>query len=83
MDVVGDIVHVCDDDDQAPLLNLSAFALFLIMLSLTSGKLYRPRSLLRFGFRVLMYMAFFTTLSNHLDSVVSISVFSNSTECRV
>ena len=28
-----------------------------------------------------MYMASFTPLSNHLDSVVKISVFSNSTEC--
>ena len=52
-----------------------------MMLSHTSGKLYRPPSLLRLGLRALMYMASFTPLSNHLGFVVNTSVFSNSMEC--
>ena len=64
-----------------PILGLSAFTFFLMMLSHIGGKLYLPPSLLRLGLRALMYMASFTPLSNHLGSVVNTSVFSNSTEC--
>ena len=63
-----------------PLLGLFAFTFFLMVLSHTGGRLYLPPSLLRLGFRALIYMASFTPLSNYLGSVVS-SVFSNSTEC--
>ena len=79
-DVVWDAVR--DGEYEAPpLLGLSAFTFFLMMLSHTGGKLYLPLSLLRLGLRALMYMASFTPLSNHLGSVVNTSVFSNSTEC--
>ena len=54
---------------------------FLLMLSHTGGKLYLPQSLLRLGLRAQIYMASFTLLSNHLGSVASPSVFSNSIEC--
>ena len=50
-----------------PLLGLSGFT-FLVMLSHSSGKLYLPPSLLRLGFRALMYMTSFTPLWNHADS---------------
>ena len=59
-----------------PLLGLSALV-FLMILSHTGGKLYLPPSLLRLGFRALTKLAFFTPPSNHLESVVKISVFSN------
>ena len=71
-DVIGGIVR--DDDNKATtLLSLFAFTLYLMMLSHTGGKLYFPPSLLRLGFRVLIYMASFTPLSNHLDSAIRIS----------
>ena len=57
----------------------STFMLFLMMLSHTSGKWYLPPSLLRLGFRTLMYIASSTPLSNHLESV-SISLLSSSKE---
>ena len=63
-----------------PPFGLFAFTLFLMMLSHTIGRWYLP-SLLRLGFRVVMRMVSFTTLSNHLDAVVKISMFSYSTEC--
>ena len=85
-DVIGDVVR--DDDNNPsppppplPLLGLSAFTLFFMMLSHTGGKLYLPPFLLRLRFRDLIKMASFTPLSNHLDSVVRISVLSNSTGC--
>ena len=65
----------------SPLLGLSAFTLFLMMLSHTGGKLHLPPSVLRFRFSSVMCKASFTPLSNHLDSVVSISVFSDFMEC--
>ena len=63
-----------------PTLGLSASTFFLMM-SHTGGKLYLPPSLLMLGLWALMYMASFTSLSNHLGSVVNTSVFCNSTEC--
>ena len=60
--------------DLQMLLRTSAFNLFFTMLSHTGGKLYLPPSLWRFGVSSLMYMASFTPLSNHLDSVTRISV---------
>ena len=50
------------------------------MLFHTGDKLYLPPPILRLEFSTLMKMAFFTPLSNHLDSAVSI-VLSNSTVC--
>ena len=77
--MLGDVVH--DDGGEAPpLLGLSAFTLFM-MLSHTGGRLYLPPSLLRLGFSALMKMASFIPLSNHLGSVVRISVLSSSTVC--
>ena len=78
--MLGDVVR--DDGDEAPLLlGLSTFTLFFMMLSHTGGRLYLPRSLLRLLFSALMWMASFTPLSNHLGSVVRISVLSSSTVC--
>ena len=60
-DVVWDAVR--DGVDEAPpLLGLSAFTFFLMMLSHTGGKLYLPPSLLRLGLRALMYMASYSSL---------------------
>ena len=53
------------------------------MLSHTGGRLYLPPSLLRLGLRALIYMASFTPLSKHLGSVVSTSVFSDSSVPRI
>ena len=51
------------------------------MLSHTGGKVYLPPCLLRRRLRSLMYMVSFNPLSNHLGSVDSTSVFSNTMEC--
>ena len=64
------VMGMCVMMETSPpcLLGLPAFTLYLIM-SHTGGKLYLPPSPLRLGFRA------------HPDSVVKISLFSNSTEC--
>ena len=69
---------LCKTGMMSPLLSLPAFAFFLMMLSHTGDKLYLPPSLLKLQFRALIYIASFIPLSNHLSSVVSISVFSYS-----
>ena len=76
-DVVGDIVrHVIWGPLSRP---LSAFTLFLMSNTgaWAGGKMYLAPSLLRLGIRDLIHMASFTSLSNHLDSAVMISVLSN------
>ena len=79
-DVVGDVVHD-SGNEVPPLLSLSCLDSLLDDVVPYWRQIVPSTTLFGLGFRTIMYMTSFTPLSNHLDSVIKISVFSNSMKC--
>ena len=68
-DVVWDVVQD-GDDEPPPLLGLSAFTFFLMVLSHTGGKLYLPPSLMRLGLRALPLSLCYPEYEVYKDSAI-------------